>query len=614
MNILRFPSFPFLDSLKGYSFNKSRGDLVAGLTLAFLAVPQCMAYALIANLPPYYGLYAAFTAVVAGALFSSSEYIITGPNGTVCLVVGSIIYSTSGLSATTAVIYLTILIGLLQILFSFLRMGNLARFVSESVITGFITGSALVIIGDQVIYLFNVPDQISSSPYFLKRVFLTGFELLGRGELPLVTLGIGLGSILFIVLLRFVHHRIPAGLIAIVTGAALSFYFGLESHGIEVVGEIPARVPELTLPGPNVEAFSKLFSGALALTLLGSVQAVSIARSIASSTRQSIDENQELFSQGVANTVTGVLQGFPVSASFSRSFFNFSAGARTRLSAIFCGVFILLTIFYAAPVAYFIPVPVLAGLIIVVIADIFDWEEIKVAFFTTRRDQFAFLATFVSVLLFKLDVAIYVGVGVSLFMYLRKASHLDLKEYIVDENGDLKHIKNFHNRVESKVALIDVNGEAFFGSADLIKKRIENLCEESPELRVIVLRMKNAMNLDITGALTLRDMALSLKEDNRTLMLCGATPGIRKVLNESGVSDVIGEDKILVAQTSLLESTRQAINRAQAHIDSVLEGEETRSDETEAPLRHTMERLNVEDRESETEESPIEEERIQPDE
>ncbi|MFB6344420.1 MAG: SulP family inorganic anion transporter, partial [bacterium] len=511
---------------------------------------------------------------------------------------------------------LSAMVGFFQLSFSFMRLGNLARFVAQSVITGFIVGSAVVIIGDQLIFLLQVSDGATNSPYFVVRAYQSVLEVFQRGSISYRTLGLGFGSILFMVALRMIYYRLPAGLITILLGAFLSYYFEFGEHGVQIVRDIPSNLPSPQFPDLKLANFRSLFSGALALTLLGSVQAVSIARSIASSTRQSINENQELLALGFANLATGIFQGFPVSASFSRSFFNFNAGAKTRLSGVFCGIFILLTILYGGPVAYFIPKALLAALIIVVISDIFDWEEIRVAFGTTNRDQWAFIATLVSVLIFKLDTAIYIGVGVSLVLYLRKASHLDLKEYIVDDNGELKHIVDYRDRVESRVALIDVNGEAFFGSADLIKKRIQNLCQESEELKVIVLRMKNAMNLDITGVLTLEDIALTLEEQGKTLMLCGVTPAIRDVLEESGVADVIGEDKILVAQTSLLESTRQAIERAQAHIDSVLEGDESRAEESEAPLKHTMEQVKDEEAEEgdhETE-SPIQDERIQPEE
>lgn len=613
MSFRFLPGFPFRKTLEEYSVGRGQADLFAGLTLAFFAVPQCMAYALIVGVSPVYGLYAALFGVVIGALFSSSRFLIVGPTGTISLVAGGIIYSLDPANPLVAVIVLTVLVGFLQIGFSFLRLGNLARFVAQSVISGFVVGTAVVIIGDQLIYLLQVGSI--NSPYFGERVYRAASRVLEQGSLPWKTLSLGMGAILVMSGLRWIHSRVPAGLITIVLGAVLTYATGLERMGIDIVGAVPAQLPVLKPPGVDGALFRELFSGAFALALLGGVQAVSIARSLATSTRESIDENQELFGLGLANLTTGLFQGFPVSASFSRSFFNFSAGARTRMAGVFCGVFILATVLFASPVVYFIPTALLAGLIIVVISDILDWNDISVAVSTTRRDQMAFLATFVSVLLLQIDTAIYVGVGVSLVLYLRKASHLDLREYIVDENGELQNITDFESRLVSKVALIDVNGEAFFGSADRIKKRVEDLVEESPELKVIVLRMKNAMNLDITSVMSLKDIALTLEEQDRTLMICGATPGVREVLDESGVSEVIGEDKILVAQTSLLESTRQAIERAQAHIDNVLEGEEDREEEEEPPLKHTLEQLKEEEKgEKEPEEEPIEDERVQPEE
>lgn len=608
-----FPSFPLRETLREYSFSHAQGDLFAGLTLAFFAVPQCMAYALIVGVSPIHGLYAALFGVVIGALFSSSRFLIAGPTGTISLVAGGIIYSLNPENPLMAVVLLTVLVGLLQIGFSFLQLGNLARFVAQSVISGFIVGTAVVIIGDQLIYLLQVGSV--RSPYFGERVYQTITLVLARGSIPWPTVAVGGSAVLIMVLLRWVHSRIPAGLMTIILGSVLTYMLALNKQGIEIVGSIPAQLPGLVVPEVDGSLFRELFSGAFALALLGGVQAVSIARSLATSTREPIDENQELFSLGLANLTAGFFQGFPVSASFSRSFFNFSAGARSRVAGVFCGVFILATILFASPVAYYIPTPLLAGLIIVVISDILDWHKISMAVSTTYRDQLAFLATFVSVLLLQIDTAIYIGVGVSVVLYLRKASHLDLREYIVDENGELQNITDFESRIVSSVALIDVNGEAFFGSADRIKKRVEDLVEESPELKVIVLRMKNAMNLDITSVISLKDIALTLEDQDRTLMICGATPQIREVLDESGVSEVIGEDKILVAQTSLLESTRQAIERAQAHIDSVLEGNEDRDEEEEPPLKHTLEQVKEEEKgKKEPEEEPIEDERVQPDE
>lgn len=612
MKISRLFSLPIRDTVRHYSLDKGRKDLISGLTVALLSVPQCMAYAYLAGLPPYHGLYAGLAAVVTAAIFGSNEHMNTGPTASICVVVGGIVAGMNHTQVGTleTVMILSLLVGGFQILIAALELGNLARFVSRAVITGFIVGVVGVIIGDQILNLMHA-GSASQSPFFIYRAYEGVMALLGNQSLPTGSLLMGGGAIVLMTSLRMIHNRIPAGLITISAGALLAYSLNLQHQGIELIGHIPSGLPSLQLPGFYPSMYTDLVSGALALTILTSIQAVSISRSIASESRQPVDENQDLIGQGTANIASGLFQGFPISASFSRSFFNYSIGAQTRFSSLFCGLFFAAIILFATDLAYYIPMPVLYGLIIVAVSDAFNWQDVKMSFQATRRDQFAFLSTMIGALVLKLDWAIYLGVIVSLIFYIRKATRLDLKEYILDKEGELKQITEFSDRLEPRVALIDVNGEAFFGSADQIKQRIENLINESDKLKVIVLRMKNAMNLDVTGAQVLREIAQRLKERDRTLMLCGTTPKIREVLLESGVVDIIGQDKILVAQKSLLTSTRQAIKRAQAHIDTVLEGEEARSEE-DPPLKHTMEQLENDPDEDGEVQDPVKEEKVTP--
>lgn len=275
-------------------------------------------------------------------------------------------------------------------------------------------------------------------------------------------------------------------------------------------------------------------------------------------------------------------------------------------AGVFTGLIILLVLLAFAPLAEFIPIPVLAAIIIVIAWDILDWEEITISLTTTRRDRIVFLTTFLAVMTLRLDTAIFLGFVVSVVLFLRKASQIDMKEYFVDDKGNLKTLDSKTESSHPEIGLVDINGEAFFGSADLIMDRIKSMCEESPDLEVILLRMKNAMDLDITGAMVLERIVNYLEERGKTLMICGTTPHVEETLRESGVADVIGHDKILVAQRSLLESTRQAIDRAQSYIDDVVEGQESENQE-EPPLKHTLKRKESEDQ-HETEE-PIQEEK-----
>lgn len=550
-----------------------------------------MAYAVIANLHPIYGLYAGIVSAIVGSFFLSSRHVVTGPTATVSLIVAGILYGVEA-DPEIAVIYLGIMTGIFQVLFYFLQLGNLARFVSDAVVLGFVVGSACVIVGGQVMSMVGAPSIRSS--YFVIRLYYGVKELLLKpATINQLSIAVGGSTVFLLFALRWIDKRIPSSLLLLLAGALMSWWFHLDQYGVEIVGKIPSAVPSLSLPDTsNLYLVEELFGGALALALFGSVQCVSIGKSIAGLSRETLDENRELLGQGLANVFVGFLNGYPVAASFSRSFLNFNVGASTQLSTLLCGVLIATLTAVGSTIIYYVPLAVLAGIIIVVVIDVIEIEETYTVLTTTLEDRIAFLSTFLGVLLLQLDLAIYLGVAVSLVLYLREATRLDLKEYIVDKNGNLKHITHPSERLEPRVSVIDVNGEAFFGSADQIQDRVRELCENSDSLRVIILRMKNAGNIDITGAAVLRQIAMELRENGKTLMLCGTTPRVREVLEQANVTDVIGEDKILVAQKSLLESTKAALNRAQEHIDDVLEGEIDR-DEEDPSLEHTMEDLDA---------------------
>lgn len=601
------PSLPFLETFQKYNKDKLLGDSVSGLTVALLAIPQCMAYALIVGLPPVYGLYAGIAGAIFGALFGSSDYHITGPTGTIAVVISGIIigFRPSGYSLVSLATILSVLVGLIQLSFSLLKIGNLAQFVSISVMNGFITGSALVIMGDQLGTILKL--QGSNSPYFFSRLLRQLMEIAYKDVVPYLSIGLAVGAILLTIILRLIDDRLPAILISTIVGGIIAYFFQLGHHGVELVGALNFQLPTIPEAGFQLDVVFDLFGPALAVALLSSVQALTVAGSLAESAAEDLDENQELLGQGVANIFSGLLRGFPVSGSFTRSFLNYNLGARTRLSSVFSGLCMVVLLGIFTPMIYYVPLPVLAGLVIVIAFDILDWEKITHSLTITRRDRTVFLGTVLSVFLLKLDYAIYLGIVVSLMLHLRKATQPDMKELIVDRENNLKTIHAAAERIQPQIAFIDLTGEAFFGSARPIKSRVKKLREESPELKVIILRMKNAMNLDITAVNSLVELANQLREEGRTLMICGATPHIQELFDETGATEEIGADKIFVAQKTLLESTKRAMQRAREHIDNVLTDKKDR-DEESPTLTHTMAQ-GKEETDALDSEEPIEEEK-----
>ncbi|MGM0380566.1 MAG: SulP family inorganic anion transporter [bacterium] len=599
--------FPFLKTLRNYSFKKAASDLYAALAVSFLATPQGMAYAVIAGVNPIFGLYAAIIAAISRSIAGNSKNHIAGPSATLSVVVAGILFQVTqpGYSTVTTLFYLTIMVGIIQIIFAVLKLGKLVQFVSLSAMSGFITGSAIVIFGDQLPTLLGI--EKTTSPYFFERLTNIIAQLWVMDRFYYYPLLLGLATVAVIVLIRLLPVKIPAILSSLLLFTFLTYLFQWQNlRGIDVVGSLPAGIPTLELSIPVPSFLAELFGPALAIALLASVQGLAIAKSLAIKSSEPLKENQELLGLGVANLFCGLGRGFPISGSFTNSFLNYSAGGKTPISGIFMGIIMLLVIYFLYPLFAFIPYPVLAGLIVVVAVDIIDWDQIKVVATTTRRDRIVFTGTMFSVLMLTLDQAIYLGMITSLVLHVRKAAQLDMKELIVTENGELKAIDDADERIHQKIAFIDVIGEAFFGSADLIKYRIQKLTNRSPELKVIILRMKNAMNLDITGALALKEIAKNLREEGRTLMICGATPHTQEILEESNAADVIGRDKILVAQKSLLTSTRQAIDRAQAHIDNVINGQKERQEES-PPLKYTM--SDEKEEKTAEKEEPIKEEK-----
>jgi len=581
---------PFINTLKNYSFSKARSDLYAALIVTFLAIPQSMAGAIIVGVNPLYGLLATINAAITGSIFGNDPHLISGPSATVSVVIAGILFQMQNMGYSTVIVlfYLGLLVGIIQIIFALVRLGNISKFISLSVMSGFITGSAIVIIGDQLPTLLGIAKY--NHPQFFTRMIQLTADVLVSNKLSYYPLLLGLATTFTILFLRLIPAKIPAILSAVLLFTGISYLFGLDSlPGIEVVGTFAKQLPAMKLNIPKPEFFAEIFGPALALSLLSSVQGLTIAKSLSIQTSQPLEENQELLALGAANFLCGPTRGFPISGSFTRSYLNYSAGGQTKMTGVFIGLIMILILIMFYPLLSYLPYPVLAGLIIVVAIDIIDFDQISVVVTTTRRDQIVFLGTIFSVIMLTLDQAIYLGMIVSLILHVRKASRLDMKELVVDNEGNLKTIDEIGERTNPRIAFIDVIGEAFFGSADLIKYRINQLTNKSPELKIIVLRMKNAMNLDITGAMALKEIARNLRKNNRTLMICGATPHIQKTLVDSGAAKAIGRDKILVAQKSMLKSTRQAINRAQYHIKHVVDGEQKHAEES-PPLKHTMAR------------------------
>ncbi len=380
-----FRFVPALDSLRSYSSGVLACDLMAGLTVAAVAVPQAMAYAQIAGIPPQYGLYTAIVMTAVGALLDSSKQLINGPTNAISIAVLSALVGFSEADRIPAVILLTLLVGIVQTGISLLRLGDLTRYVSHAVIVGFTLGAAVLLVLDQTKNLLGLTAAGTGEDHFLKRFWLTMQHI---DQTNRTALAIGVATIVLALALRLVNLRfgirLPDLLMAIIVVTAIVGAGHLDKQGVKIVENIPAKLPSFDVPDIQWSRVRELTSSCLAIALLGLLEAISMAKAIAAVTRQKLDINQQCLSEGVANLTGSFFQCFPGSGSLTRSTINQQAGARTQWSGVISAVAVALTMVLFAPYAYYIPKAGLAGILMLSAWRLVDRGQLFYYLRTTR--------------------------------------------------------------------------------------------------------------------------------------------------------------------------------------------------------------------------------------
>jgi len=555
--------FPFVQTVREYKKEWFRSDFVSGLTVALMEIPQSIAYAMVAGLPPIYGIYSSFVVAMVYSLMGSSHHVVCGTTNAISLVVASTMINSNLPVArenpAALVGLLTLMVGILQVAFGFLKIGNLSQFISRSVLIGFTAGAGVLIALNQLAPFFGI--QLPKTPNMVELFTQTVCHL---SETNGYAVGIALWTVAIISLGSRFFPRIPSPLLAVVSSAFAVYIFDLESKGVSLVGNIPASLPPFTLPLFDLTAFASLASSAIAIALLACIQSVSVSKSISMSTGQRINNNQDFIGLGLAHTVGAFFLCMPSCGSFTRSALNLHAGARTRFSAFFSASWVAVILLVLAPSARYIPVPTLAALLIVMSASMVKWKHIQVAVHATRSDAIVLIVTFICVLVLHLETAIFIGIMASLALFLRKASAPHLVEYDIDEGG-MHEITEPGKRSNPGISIIHVEGELFFGAADLFEEEVRRLAADS-SIRVVILRMKRARHLDATAVMALDTLLDYLRKTGRLLLISGATPELMRVITKSGLGKNIGDENIFPAEENLTVATRKALLRAKQFI------------------------------------------------
>ena len=561
---------PFIHELRNYSVAKLRSDAIAGATLTLVSIPQAIGFSLILNLPPAPVIAAVIIGGFVGSLFFSSRHHVFGPTSSISLIVAATIAAhtnATGLAPLQLAVYLAFLIGLIQLLAGLLNFGEITKFISRSVVVGYSTGIGVLLIASQ---LHNVLGfSADPSQRFVTSVW-QAVSSIATVHVELWAIGIGALTLVIFYLVRRWKPTWPEALIglaalAIAARVFTQFIPDAPFRMVKDEGALTAVIPAFAgfHIGPHrISLLPQLVGTAVAIAILGMLEAASITKGLAARSGQKIEPNQELIGMGVANIACGLFGAVPGSSSFARSSVNYQSGAATQLSSMMSSVVVLIVLLFITPLFNYIPVAALAAHLIRVGAKMINRHQIRVASRSTRADGIVFLVTFVACLLLKLDTAIYVGIGVSLALFLQKTATPTLVEYSINDSGNLAELTDPAKRPHPQISIIHVEGELFFGAADLFQEQVRRLAEDQ-NIRVFILRMKNARHLDASTVMAMENLYDYLRQTGRHLLISGSNPEVTEVLRKSGFLFQIGEMNIFPAEQNPTVATRNALKRAQ---------------------------------------------------
>ncbi|MBN1992427.1 MAG: sulfate permease [Anaerolineae bacterium] len=530
--------------LQAYDRLNLRPDFIAGLTVGVILLPQAIAYALIAELPPQVGLYTAIIAAIVGALWGSSNHLQTGPTNAVSLLVLSSLLTIAApgtIEFMVAAGLMAVMVGVFQAVMGLARLGVLVNFVSHSVVVGFSAGAGVLIAVKQLPYLFGLqyPNHgLLETAHVL---------LIHLPETDTATLVLGLGAILLIVVLYKFSPKLPGPLIGMIIAAVMVWFLSLDQQGVTVIGELPQGLPPFAeLPFFNLELVSQLAMGALAVAAIGLVEAMSIARSIATQTDQRLESNQEFVGQGLANIAAGLFSGYPCSGSFTRSAVSYKAGARTPLSSVFSGLFVLLGMLALAPLAAYLPRAALAGVLMVTAYSMIDRAEIKRIWYGARGDAMIMVVTFLGTLFLDLAFAVLAGILLSFALYIMKTSVPQVSTVVPDE--EFKHFVDHQpgRPFCPQLGILRISGDLYFGAVSHIEETIHKHLSQHPEQRFLLLRMQGVNQCDFSGIHMLESVMRLCRDRNGDLFLMKVQEPVRLFMQATGFYDRLGSDHVLM--------------------------------------------------------------------
>lgn len=525
---------PVLGWLKRYDKGNLPADLIAGLIVAVMLVPQGMAYALLAGLPPVTGLYASTVPLIVYALFGSSKQLAVGPVAIVSLLTlsgVSLIAEPGSADFIALAALLALMVGVIQFGLGLLRAGFITNFLSHAVISGFTSAAALIIGLSQLKHLLGI--QLGRSENVFAILWEAGRNL---GETNLITLAIGVVSIATLLLFKRYAGRFPAPLLVVVVSALAVYLFNLNTYGVSIVGDVPRGLPGFSLPALSLESLRALLPTALTIAFVSFMESVAVAKSIASKEKDKVDANRELVGLGLANVVGSLFRAYPVTGGFSRTAVNYQAGAKTPLASVFTALLVILTLLFLTPLFTYLPNAVLAAIVMVAVFGLIDLKEPVHLFKLKPVDGWTLLITFVGTLILGVETGILIGVGFSLLVFVWRSAYPHTAElgYLPEEEV-FRNVKRYPEaQTFADVCILRVDAALYFANMAYLEGLLDDTAADRPNIKHIILDFSAVNGVDAVALDTLEERMKELAGQGVTVHISGMKGPVRDLATKAG--------------------------------------------------------------------------------